>query len=116
MARITSEELSAQRHLLKSDPNKYLELVNQFVRQNPSDSSAYFKRHHAWKHVGRYDRAMADLNKSLSIKPHYVTFRARGNLFRQMGLYREAIEDFNRSEALMPEAWPAEFGPLFRPE
>lgn len=116
MSKITHEDLSEHFALLRSDPEKYLELANQLVRQDPSDSDAYFSRHQAWNQLGRYDLAMADLDKSLSIEPHHVTYRARGNLLRKLGLYQEAIEDFNRSEVLMPEVWPVQFGPLFRAE
>ena len=116
MTKVTHEDLSAQFKLRDTDPQKYLELADQLVEQNPSDSSAYFSRHQAWTRLGRYDRALVDLDKSLSIEPHYVTYRARGNLLRKLGRYREAIEDFNRSEALMPEVWSIQFGPLFRAE
>jgi len=116
MAKITHEDLSAQFGLQNTDPEKYLELANRLVQQDPSDGAAYFSRHQVWSRLGRYDHALADLDKSLNIEPDHVTYRARGNLLRKLGRYREAIEDFNRSEALAPEEWLIQFGPLFRAE
>jgi tetratricopeptide (TPR) repeat protein len=111
---ISHDDLMAQFHLLRSDPAKYLELANQLVQHDPSDGHAYFSRHQAWAHLNRYDLALADLNKSLSLEPHYVTHRARGKILRDMGRYREAIDAFNRCQEMDPIAWVNALGPLLR--
>ena len=112
--RISHDDLTRQFDLLRSNPEKYLGLAEQLVKQDPEDEHAYFSRHQAWVHLGRYELALADLDKSLSLAPHYVTHRARGKVLRDMGRYREAIEAFNRSQAMDPVAWMNALGPLLR--
>lgn len=111
---ITHDELTRNFHLLRSDPAKYLEMANQLVRENPDDRHAYFSRHQAWAQIGCRDLALADLDKSLSLEPHYVTHRARGKILRDMGRYREAIDAFNRCQEMDPIAWVNALGPLLR--
>ena len=112
--KVTDDDLTRNFDLLRSDPEKYLELAEEFVRQNPDSRHAYFCRHQAWTHLGERELALADLDKALSLEQHHVTYRARGRLLRDMNRYDEAIEDFNKSEAMNPEAWLGGFGPLFR--
>ena len=100
--------------LLKSDPHRFLALVQEHVRQRPSDPIGYFRRHHAWESVGRRDLALKDLDHCLSLEPDWITFLARGRLLRDMGRYRDAIADFDRAEAANPESWPTALGPLYR--
>lgn len=114
MDKVSDADLLENHGLLRSDPERYLALANAFVHQNPSHPDGYFSRHHAWMNLGRPDLALADLDKSLSLQSHNVTLRSRGNVLRSMGRYAEAIEDFDRSEALDPIAWREAYGPLFR--
>jgi tetratricopeptide (TPR) repeat protein len=100
--------------LLKSDPERFLAIVQDYVRQYPTDPNGYFRRHHAWERLGRRDLALKDLDHSLRLEPHWVTFLSRGCLLRELGRYDDAIADFNRAEAADPESWPMALGPLYR--
>jgi|SRR5579883_803719 len=115
-ARREYEELKYRHHLKRTDPERALALYDEDIRRDASDSHAYFGRHQVWKQLGRYDRAMDDLNTSMALKPDSVTFKARGNLHRKLGDYRSAIADFDRAEALDPEHFADSWGPLFRAE
>jgi tetratricopeptide (TPR) repeat protein len=112
--RVTRDDFTAQFDLLRSEPEKYLGLAEEFIRQNPDDSHGYFTRHWAWKRLGRMDLALADLDHSLRLEPHAVTFRARGSVYRAIGRNQEAVNDFDRSQSIDPESWAGSFGPLFR--
>ncbi len=114
MRKVSDSDLIENHALLRSDPERYLALVNAFVGQNPSHPDGYFSRHHAWMHLGRPDLALADLDESLSLDAHHVTFRSRGKVLRSMGRHADAIKDFDQSEALDPIAWREAYGPLFR--
>ena len=114
MTKITHEYLTQNFTLLRTDPEKFLSLAEELVRSDPDDSRAYFTRHQAWSRLGRKDLALSDLNKTLSLEQHWVTYEARGNLLCELGRYREALDDFNRAEAMDPEEWAGGFGPLFR--
>ena len=100
--------------LLRSDPEKFLAMVQDHIRRYPRDPIGYFQRHHAWEKLGRKDLALKDLDYSLELEPHWATFLSRGCLLRGMGRYEDAIADLNRAETADPEVWPTAFGPLYR--
>src|SRR5262249_47280775 len=50
----------------------------------------------------------------LSDPPSDTTYEARAMVLRDLGRYREAIEDFDRAQALDPKGWLKAHGPLFR--
>ena len=114
MRKLTHDDLLQQFHLLRSEPQKYLELIEEFIQRNPSDPNGYFRRHNAWDRLGRKDRALDDLNKSLTLEQHPITLKARGILLRGLGRYREALRDFDRVEALDPDLFVDSWCPLFR--
>jgi tetratricopeptide (TPR) repeat protein len=112
--KITHDDIDRQFHLLRTDPEKFLELTNQLVEQHPDDAHAYFARHQAWKRLGQLDLALADVDKSLSLKDRHSAHDARGLVLHGLGRYREAIDAYDRSERLDPTQWKGGFGPLFR--
>lgn len=111
---ITHDDVDRQFHLLRSDPERFLELTNKLVEQHPTDANAYFVRHQAWSRLGCFDLALADLDTSLGLENHFVTHDARGKVLRDLGRYREAIDAYNRSERMDPIQWRGGFGALFR--
>ena|SRR5579862_557624 len=112
--RITHETLTERLDLLKSNPVEYLRLANEVVRQHPRDPNAYFSRHHAWTELGKPELALADLDRSLELERHGVTYAARGLLLHGLGRFREAIDDFNASQAMDEGDWMGCFGHLYR--
>jgi tetratricopeptide (TPR) repeat protein len=116
MTKITHEHLMQNFDLLRTDPRKYLDLADELIRSNPDSPDGYFSRSQAWDSLGRKDLALADLNKTLSLEQHWVNYESRGVLLRELGRYREALDDLNRAEATDPERWAGGFGPLFRAE
>jgi hypothetical protein len=116
MRKVTSEELLEQHGLLRTEPQRFLALVDQLIQQDPSNPHPYFSRHNAWMRLGRPDLALRDLDTSLRLKSRHGAFEARGNVLRALGRHEEAIKDFDRSEAMDPERWADGFGSLFRAE
>jgi len=114
MSEITADDLTERFDLLQSEPEKYLALCNEYVRQHPSDSHGYFSRHQVWERLGRSDMAIRDLNGSLDIEEHPATLCARGILLGKAGQYGEAIKDFNRLEELDPKGFAPCGAALFR--
>jgi|SRR5579864_4790983 len=111
---MTDDKLMQNFHLLRSNPSEYLRMTDELISQDPADPDAYFSRHQAWVRLGKLEKALADLDKSLSLEKHHVTFTARGNVLRRLGNYRAAIDDYNTSESMDPEEWKGGFGPLLR--
>ena len=114
----TPEELEISQAIRRSDPQRYLEITNQWIRDNPKNTYAYFSRHHAWLKIGKPEHALDDLNTSIALEnePDALSFLARGQVYRLLGDYRKALEDFDRGEELDPKQWEHDvvFGLLFQ--
>lgn len=113
----TPEEVLALHKLRRSDPQQYLRIVNRWIEANPKNSSAYLSRHFVWLALGEPRRALDDLDKVIELeqKPHPISFMSRGDVYRHLGDYEKAIEDYNRGEAIDPKEWQdSAVGPFFQ--
>jgi tetratricopeptide (TPR) repeat protein len=112
----SSEEVRILHDILRSDPQRYLRTVNEWIRQNPANAHAYFERHLAWMKIGEPQRALEDLNKVIELDPEPIAFRSRGEVYRHLGEYGKALEDFDRGEAINPNEWEKDivFGLLYQ--
>lgn len=114
MRKPTPAEFKADFDLMCNEPKKYIELVNDRIRQSPADSSLYFSRAQAWERLGDFENVLEDFGKSIELKDGIIQRLSRGSALVRMGRYREALEDFNRAEFLEPEKWVDCWGPLHR--
>jgi hypothetical protein len=78
----TAEEVKVLHELLRSDTERYLQIVNGWIEENPRSSHAYFERHFAWMKLGDPQRALDDLNMVIQLDPEPVAFRSRGQVYR----------------------------------
>jgi tetratricopeptide (TPR) repeat protein len=101
----TPEETLALSKLRRTDPQAYLKVVNEWIRENPKNDNAYFGRHFAWMDLGEPHRALDDMNKVIELAPEPVAFIMRGEIYRLLGEYEKAVVDYARAEALDPEEW-----------
>jgi tetratricopeptide (TPR) repeat protein len=101
----TAEEVKVLHELLRSDTERYLQIVNGWIEENPGNSHAYFDRHMAWIKLGEPQRALADLCMAIQLDPKPVSFWARGDVYRCLGEYEKALEDLGRAEAINPAQW-----------
>lgn len=102
------EDVRAAQKLRRSDPQRYLQIVDQWLREDPRNSHAYFGRHIAWLNIGEPRRALEDLNKVIELDPDQGVFRSRGEVYRHIGDYENALADFKRGEAIDPVQWEAD--------
>jgi tetratricopeptide (TPR) repeat protein len=109
----TPEETLALHKILRSDPQRYLRIVNEWIHENPKNSHAYFDRHFVWMRIGEPRRALEDLDKVIDIDPTPVSFLSRGEVYRHLGQYKKALEDFERGEAINPTQWEEDAFGLF---
>jgi tetratricopeptide (TPR) repeat protein len=111
----TAEEVKELHELLRSDTERYLQIVNEWIEENPRNSHAYFERHFAWMKLGDPQRALDDLNMVIQLDPEPVAFRSRGQVYRHLGEYGKALENLDRAEAIDPAQWTEDaFGLLFQ--
>jgi tetratricopeptide (TPR) repeat protein len=101
----TAEELAELHKLLRTDPQKYLGIVNEWIKESPDDPNPYFSRHYAWMNLGEPRRALDDMNTSIKLEPNRYSFLARGEVHRHLGEYEQAVHDFAAAEAIDPENW-----------
>jgi tetratricopeptide (TPR) repeat protein len=109
----TPEETLAMHKILRSDPQRYLRIVNEWLNENPANSLAYFDRHFGWMKIGEPQRALEDLNKVIEIDPSMAAFFARALVHRHLGQYEQARQDFDRGEALDRKQWEDDVFGLF---
>lgn len=111
----TAAETLALHKILRSDPQRYLRIVDEWIQDNPENPHAYFDRHLAWMKVGEPLRALGDLDKVIELKPDMLSFLSRGEVHRHLGEYEKALEDFDRGESIDPIEWQGTaFGLLYQ--
>jgi tetratricopeptide (TPR) repeat protein len=101
----TPEEVRALHTILRTDPQRYLRIVNSWIDINPRNAHAFWERHLGWMKIGEPRRALEDLDKAIELDPEPVAFRSRGEVYRHLGEYEKALVDFSRGEALDPKQW-----------
>jgi tetratricopeptide (TPR) repeat protein len=55
--------------------------------------------------LGEPRRALEDLNTVVELNPDMTAFFSRGLIHRHLGQYEQALEDFDRGEAIDPKQW-----------
>jgi tetratricopeptide (TPR) repeat protein len=102
---ISPEELLALHQLRRADPERFLNVMDEWLHENPRNSHPYFTRHFIWSAVGQPRRALDDLDKVIELAPSQAAFCARGRIYRQLGEHANALADFKRGEAIDPKEW-----------
>ncbi len=103
----TPEEMRNLYRTLQKDPQQYIRITSAWIAENPRNSDAYYDRHFGWMRIGEPRLALDDLNKVIELKPDQIVFASRGSVYRHIGQYQKAIEDFERGDAIDPAAWSA---------
>ncbi len=82
--------------------------LNAAVALKPDHFQAYFNLGQAYQNLGRWDDAVATLDRAIARSPRLaVLYRARGQVHRKRGKDREALADLERAVALAPPGDPA---------
>lgn len=68
----------------------------------PNVAGAYMSRGRIRSENGEADAALADLNKSIAVYPHFGAYELRGELLRTRGDLQESLADLNKSIELLP--------------
>lgn len=97
---------------MRSNPQRYLQITNSWIGQDPTSATAYFDRHFAWMHLDEPKRALDDLSKSIELEPSSISFWSRGDVHRNLGEYQLAMDDYRRAEAIDPAKWERDAVPL----
>ena len=68
----------------------------------PNVAGAYMNRAQIHTTNGNSDAALADLNKSVAVYPHFGAYEMRGKVWRTRGDLNAALADFSKSIELQP--------------
>jgi tetratricopeptide (TPR) repeat protein len=101
----TEAELKEFHNILKHAPHRYLDIVNAWIEEDPSNIEAYFDRHFAWMRLGQPLRAIEDMDRVIGTQGNQIELMTRGEIYRELGHHERALEDFARGEAIDPEEW-----------
>jgi len=101
----TEAEEKVLHDIRRTDPQRYLKIVEGWLGENPNSSDAYFGRHFAWMRLGEPRRALDDINEVLELDTHPLAYYGRAEVHKHLGEYQDALDDFALSEAIMPEEW-----------
>jgi tetratricopeptide (TPR) repeat protein len=113
MPSLTYDDLEKNFSLLKKSPEKFLELANEFVRDQPEHSGGYFSRHFAWEKLGQVERALEDLRTAHRLGPKVTDFYAMGRVLHSAGRFAAAVDALNAAERDDP-GWKQGRGPFIR--
>ena len=73
------------------------------LRTNPNDVRALTNRASTFKELGRYEEALTDYNRALTLDPNYASAHYNlGNALLDLGRPHDAVESFNRALAINP--------------
>lgn len=98
-------ELRQYIRLLWTHPEQYMRIAEDMVRQYPDDPTGYHDCFTAWMDWGCYELALADINSALALADQPYLHMGRGEALRCLGRYREAIEAFDRCQAMAPGSY-----------
>ena len=101
----TQGEVRELHKILRSDPQRYLQIVNGWIAENPRNAQAYFNRHSAWMSLGQPRLALEDMDRVVALDPKPVDLQSRGDIHRHLGEHAKALDDYDRAEAMNPAKW-----------
>jgi tetratricopeptide (TPR) repeat protein len=79
-------------------------LWSDVIEQYQTIPLAFYNRGVYLMNTGRYEGALSDFNKAISLAPaHFEAFNNRGNLFMNNNLYDQALNDFNKAIGIKPD-------------
>ena len=85
--------------------------LTAWCSSNPNDPQAYNMRGSVFGKGGRYDEALADFNKAISIDPNYAqAYANRGLVYRETGKLTLALADYNKALSIDPNYADAYLG------
>ena len=110
----TPEDVLELHEILRKDPQRYLQIANEWIRENPMSSHAYYDRHQARMKIDEPRRALDDLHKAIELTPGQAAFEARGDVYRHLGEYERALEDYRTGEEFDPAVRAEGYGLLLQ--
>ncbi|CAG8655684.1 20904_t:CDS:2 [Cetraspora pellucida] len=85
------------------DWDRAIEDLNHAISKNPRKARAYAFRGEVYRSRSMYDKALADLNKSVKIQKNSFALRSRAEVYSSTQQYEKAILDLNLALNIDPK-------------
>lgn len=88
--------------IVTMNPESESTMTAEEMEYLPNVAGAYMNRAQIYAKKGDPDAALADLNKSISVYPHFAAFETRAEEWKKRGDLGAALTDLNKSIELQP--------------
>ncbi|NUO08342.1 MAG: tetratricopeptide repeat protein [Candidatus Brocadia sp.] len=108
-------EIIYSKNVYRNEYQKYLELLEEAIRQYPDYNFAYVKLGLGYNITGKHDQAIEKLKIAISLNPEDEwAYRVLGITYKTKGEYHKAIKNYHRAIEIMPTKWAyVELGETF---
>ena len=80
-----------------------IKYFDEYLKKNPRDAVAYNNRGVAYNKLKKYDKAISDYTKAISIDPNYAdAYHNRGNSYYHLKKYEDAIYNYTKAININP--------------
>lgn len=85
----------------KSDYNTAIEKLSKVVESDPKHAEAFYYRGSANFNIRQFDKAIADLDMAVKIRPDYAdAYSTKGDILNILGKHDEACECWRKAQDL----------------
>ncbi len=96
---MSKEERLEYLRLLETDPDQFLRIAEETIRNYPEDWQGYDDCAAYYTQIEQYDDALRYLDKALELEPDRLKIKfERGTVLMEAERYREALETFDACE------------------
>jgi tetratricopeptide (TPR) repeat protein len=83
------------------DRELQIKACSTIIQRDAKDAMAHYKRGVAYQFKGDVDRAIADYNKAIELRPGYArAYESRGSAYASKGVYTNAVADVTKASEL----------------
>src|SRR5215207_5534741 len=83
------------------DRELQIKACSAILQRDAKDAIAYYKRGLAYQFKGDLDRAIADYNKAIELRPRSArAYESRGSAYASKGVYTNAVADVTKASEL----------------
>jgi tetratricopeptide (TPR) repeat protein len=83
------------------DRELQIKACSTIIQRDAKDAMAHYKRGVAYQFTGDFDRAIADYNKAIELRPRSArAYESRGSAYASKGVYTNAVADVTKASEL----------------
>jgi len=102
-AMLSAAALADDKSDCRNNGNRDLQIkgCSALIERDAKDAMAYHNRGVAYQFKGDLDRAIADYNKAIELRPNYArAYESRGSAYASKGVFTNAVADVTKASEL----------------